>query len=129
MRRFKQWAWRVWTRHAFGKPVVNPRSDGFKWQARFELFVLATTPDDRAIHVIVDTRGGIGKSAWCKYMSLKHPSLFGMTSSHENMDIQLRRAHMILVFDAADSSPDDVNWEAILNAKIGMQVSFLRCML
>nr|UOF78976.1 rep protein [Cressdnaviricota sp.] len=45
------------------------------WQREIETFILNNKPDGRTVHWYCDKVGGMGKSAFCKYMYIKHQSL------------------------------------------------------
>lgn len=58
----------------FPKPI-NIISNLYSWQKEIEL-IFETEPNDRTIHWFYDKNGGIGKSAFVKYMVIKHQCLF-----------------------------------------------------
>jgi len=45
------------------------------WQADAERLIIDNTPDGRSVYWYYDLKGGVGKSAFCKYMYIKHKAL------------------------------------------------------
>lgn len=59
--------------YGFPKPIKT-LTTLHPWQANIEKLTL-TEPDGRSVHWYWDLVGGIGKSAFCKYMYIKHKAL------------------------------------------------------
>ena len=72
-----QWAKTVWESRPQPTIPLDVHADGYRWQARFELFATRTEPDDRHVIVVVNPPGNIGKTAFVKYMLRKHSSMIG----------------------------------------------------
>lgn len=47
----------------------------YEWQSKIEQFILSNSPDGRTVNWLYDLRGGKGKSAFCKYMFIRHNCL------------------------------------------------------
>ena len=52
------WAFQVWHAKQMEVPIMNLMHPGYLWQARWELFLVHTDPDDRAVHYVYDPGGG-----------------------------------------------------------------------
>lgn len=66
-------------------------------------------PDDRTINYIIDLKGGVGKSKFCKYMSYHHQAItlpWGRTGDLLNLVCKLG-AKNIYLFDLSRSKPQD----------------------
>jgi len=55
-----------------GEEVIEIIKKLYPWQEKIEDFILNTKPDGRTLHWYYEETGGTGKSAFCKYMYIKH---------------------------------------------------------
>lgn len=62
--------------HIYGFPKpIKTLTELKPWQQAIETLLLTTEPDGRTVHWYWDKKGGVGKSAFCKYMFIKHGAL------------------------------------------------------
>lgn len=95
----------------------------FPWQEQIKNDITACKADDRAINVLVDDKGNIGKSAFCKYMCWHHkiPVLgWGKTGDilHLVSKMPNRSAY---IFDLSRSKPQDWGKDDICAAMEGIK--------
>ena len=64
----------VVTLHGFPKPIKT-LTELRPWQAAIESMVIGSEPDGRSINWYWESVGKVGKSAFCKYMFIKHKTV------------------------------------------------------
>ena len=72
-----QWARTVWEARPQRARPLDMLAPGFKWQARFSLFLMGVEPDDRMVTYVYNERGNAGKSRFVKYMVAEHGLMYG----------------------------------------------------
>lgn len=61
----------------FPRKIVFPKTIGQRlWQRFIIEKIIETQPDDRSIYWFYESRGGIGKSVFCKYIHQMHDAIF-----------------------------------------------------
>jgi len=104
--------------YTFGIPKpVKTITELYEWQNIFKNFYTNNEPDGRTINWYYDKDGGMGKSAFCKYMAIKHNALViqgGKSADILNIifntDMDL---HSIVIIDVPRCNKANVSYNAI----------------
>lgn len=96
----------------------------YEWQYTLETLLLSPT-DDRSIMWIYEETGNTGKSAFVKYMTVKHNSLF--LDGGEKRDIinlvfnsNMNKKNNIVLFDLCRSKQSKISYSALESIKNGV---------
>lgn len=93
------------------------------WQKQLEDRLLEE-PDDRTIHWVWETKGGVGKSSFCKYMVVKHQALYcagGKVSDIMNLVFNCNMDETsIVIFDIPRANAGNVSYAALESIKNGL---------
>ena len=79
------------------------------WQQEVKERCMSSSADDRVINFIIDLKGNMGKSKFCKYMCYHHGALmlpWGRTGDILNLVVK-KGAKEIYLFDLSRSKPQD----------------------
>ena len=106
-------------------PCLDVSAEGYKWQARFEMFLTNTTPDEWIVTYVVSYAGNIGASKFRIYMCAKHGCMWG------SMDYKANSARLantkVVFFDLAKNETLDPavierlkNYTLSFTGKIGL---------
>ena len=100
---------------------------GLRWQARTELFLTATNPDDATIIAFVEKDANRGTSQFCEYMRKRHDALTGQDHCEVGATL-LYNGHKICLFDfthvrARELSvrPGEISYKLLETIKTGMR--------
>lgn len=111
----------TWT-HGFPKPI-KIIENLYPWQLEIEKLAL-TEPDDRTIHWYWDTKGNIGKSAFIKYMVVKHKILFCSSGKYADLINLVFNTDMdicnCVLFDIPRANKGAVSYAALEAIKNGL---------
>lgn len=108
--------------HGFPKPIriikeLRP------WQAEIEQLCL-TEPDERTINWFWEPIGGIGKSAFCKYLVIKRQALYCSGGKHSDlMNLVFNQdmdATEIVIFDIPRAHKGHISYSALESIKNGL---------
>lgn len=108
--------------YGFPKPI-KIISELRPWQAELERKLLEE-PDDRTINWYWEETGGVGKSAFCKYMVVKHKALYCSGGKigdimnlvfNQNMD-----ETTVVIFDIPRANKGNVSYASLENIKNGL---------
>jgi len=116
------WARSVYDCRPLRVPNLDTKAVGYRWQSRFELFVAATHPDDRAVHVVIDLNGGLGKSQFCKYMLAKYTTLLGCADNSTATCSLYNPKTRVALFDVKRALSSKIDWSIIESVKDGLMV-------
>ena len=72
------------------------KARGYKWRARFELFLTNTIADDTNIHYAIAPTRGFGRSNFMRRMSANHSAMLAVTNPDSNYVSY--NAHKIIIF-------------------------------
>jgi len=116
------WAKEVFNARPVQIPAINIRADGYRYQARFDLFLRKIPPDDRTVVACVDLDGNIGKTKFCKHAMVNLGALIGKAENFQATGY-LYTGQPICLFDVARANSTRVDWELIEKLKDGMLVN------
>jgi len=106
----------------FPKPI-KIISDLYEWQANIERICMEE-PDDRTINWFWEPVGNIGKSAFCKYMIVKHKALYCSGGKHSDLMNLVFNQNMdecrIVIFDIPRAHRGNVSYSALESIKNGL---------
>ncbi len=95
----------------------------YDWQENIECMAL-TDPDDRTIHWYWDGNGNIGKSAFIKYMIVKHKVLFCSGGKHSDIMNLVFNQDMdecnCVMFDIPRANKGHISYSSLESIKNGM---------
>nr|WAE42477.1 MAG: replication associated protein [Cressdnaviricota sp.] len=101
------------------KIITNLRA----WQLQIENICLLP-PDDRSVYWYWEDTGNFGKSAFCKYMVVKHNALFCSGGKHSDIINLVFNQDMdnckIIIFDIPRAHKGAVSYSALESIKNGM---------
>lgn len=110
----------------FPKPLDNPMAGltWYKWQEDI-LATIKTKPDSRTIHWLWDLKGGVGKTTFCKYLTIYHDAILlgGKAADVRNGIVQYKAKHngctpsIVLVNIPRSFKKKYVSYEAFENVK------------
>lgn len=97
--------------------VHEPRG----WQTSV-MNIIATEPDERTIHWYWENTGGVGKTALCKYLVVKHAALMltGKSNDMYHMISKFPGKRKLFLIDVPRSAQDYINYGAIEQIKNGL---------
>lgn len=108
--------------HGFPKPIKIIH-DLYEWQSNIEELSL-TEPDERVINWYWEPEGNIGKSAFCKYMIVKHKALYCSGGKHADLMNLVFNCDMdecsTVIFDIPRAHMGKVSYSALESIKNGM---------
>ena len=91
---------------------------GFRWQKRMEMFLTLTPPDDRTVHVVVDTAGNTGKSRFVNHMCIARSMMFGHHSSNQ-ANATIWQGQAACLIDVPRSAGGTIDWATVEQLKGG----------
>ena len=94
------WARQIWEARPRLPPDLDVYAEGFKWQARFEIFLTRTKPDDRTVVYVANHSGNIGKSQFVKFMCAKHSHMMGVADDFK-ANCTMWEGQGVVFFDVA----------------------------
>ena len=104
------------------KPI-KVLSNLYDWQSKIETIAL-TEPDDRSIYWYWDDTGNIGKSAFIKYMIVKHKVLFCSGGKHTDIMNLVFNQDMdtcnCVMFDIPRANKGHISYASLESIKNGM---------
>lgn len=111
-----------WT-HGFPKPI-KILNTLYPWQKDAEALLTADTPNDRIVHWWYDTKGNIGKSAFAKYMVVKHKALYCCSGKYADLinlvfNVDMNECNCV-IFDIPRNQGNKVSYSAIESIKNGL---------
>lgn len=98
---------------------IKTIKDLYAWQKDIE-DKLNEEPDERSINWYYDKEGGIGKSAFCKYMCVKHNVPIITSGSKKDIAYALPENPKMIIFDFTRDIEDFVSYSALEECKNGM---------
>lgn len=108
--------------YGFPKPI-KVIENLYPWQQNI-LDIFMTEPDDRTIYWFWDSDGNIGKSAFVKYMVIKHNVLFCNGGKHSDLINLVFNANMenckCIIWDLPRSTKGKVSYATLECVKNGM---------
>jgi len=108
--------------YGFPKPIKIIESL-YKYQREIEKIYL-TEPDDRSVYWFWESKGNIGKSAFCKYMFITHKILFcngGKASDLINLCFNTNMDEVrCVIWDLPRSTGGNISYNAIESIKNGL---------
>jgi len=111
----------IWS-FGFPKPI-KILTDLYDWQKKIE-DIFMSEPDDRTVHWFWENTGNIGKSAFTKYMVVKHKALFCAGGKYcdimnlvFNQDMDECRG---IIFDIPRSHKGHISYASLESIKNGM---------
>ena len=114
------WARLVFNTRDTIPPPINIRSDNYKYQARIDLFLAETEPDDQHIIVVVDPVGR-GKSQYCKWACSQFKALYGK-ADNAHATYAMFNGQRVCLFDVKRVEATNIDWSLIENLKVWEQV-------
>jgi len=109
--------------HGFPRPIKILETL-YPWQKDAEALLTATSIDDRIVHWWHEEKGNIGKSAFAKYMVVKHKALYCCSGKYAdlinlvfNVDMDECRC---IIFDIPRNQGNNVSYSAIESIKNGL---------
>ena len=123
-RRCMNWKLAIRESGDIGGPVLDVRATGYRWQARFDLFLRKIPPDDMNVICCVDMcRGpvwgqGMGKSTFCRYALREHAALLGTIHDHK-VTSHLYEGQPIIMFDVERVKLKHIDYGLIEELKDG----------
>jgi len=106
----------------FPKPI-HIIENLYNWQKEIEE-IFNTEPDDRKIHWFYDKNGGIGKSAFVKYMVIKHQCLFCDGGKKADLINLVFNNNMdeckCVIWDLPRNTGNNISYSTIESVKNGM---------
>jgi len=111
-----------WT-HGFPKPIKTI-DNLYPWQKDAEALLTDTTPNDRIVHWWYDKNGNIGKSAFAKYMVVKHKALYCCSGKYADLinlvfNVDMDKCNCV-IFDIPRNQGNKVSYSAIESIKNGL---------
>jgi len=111
-----------WT-HGFPKKI-QILTDLYPWQKDAEALLTATNIDDRIVHWWHEETGNIGKSAFAKYMVVKHKALYCCSGKYADLINLVFNCNMdecnCIIFDIPRNQGNNVSYSAIESIKNGL---------
>lgn len=111
-----------WT-HGFPRPI-NIISNLYPWQKDAEALLTGSSVDDRIVHWWYDRDGNIGKSAFAKYMVVKHKALYCCSGKYADLINLVFNCDMdncsCIIFDIPRNQGNKVSYSAIESIKNGL---------
>jgi len=111
-----------WT-HGFPLPI-KIITDLYGWQKDAEALLTATGIDDRIVHWWWEDKGNIGKSAFAKYMVVKHNALYCCSGKYADLINLVFNCDMdkckCIIFDIPRNQGNNVSYSAIESIKNGL---------
>jgi len=111
------WLW------GFPKPI-NIITNLYQWQKDAEALLTATIIDDRTVNWWYDVNGNIGKSAFAKYMVVKHKALYCSSGKYADLINLVFNCNMdecrCIIFDIPRNQGNNVSYSAIESIKNGL---------
>lgn len=94
----------------------------YDWQERLEK-ILLSEPNDRSIYWVWEETGNRGKTAFCKYMTVKHKANYLRSAKSADIAFALPDDPKIVIIDIQRSKINHINYEIIECIKDGMVFS------
>jgi len=111
-----------WT-HGFPRPISIIQTL-YPWQKDAEALLTASSIDDRTVHWWYDRNGNIGKSAFAKYMVVKHKALYCCSGKYADLINLVFNCNMddcnCIIFDIPRNQGNKVSYSAIESIKNGL---------
>jgi len=111
-----------WT-YGFPKPVTTI-TELYPWQKEAEAILTSPEINDRAVHWWYDDGGNIGKSAFAKYMVVKHKALYCCSGKYADLINLVFNCNMdetnCIIFDIPRNQGNNVSYSAIESIKNGL---------
>jgi len=111
-----------WT-HGFPR-AIKVIETLFPWQKDAEALLTASSSDDRTVHWYYDEKGNTGKSAFAKYMVVKHKVLYCSSGKYADIINLVFNADMdtceCVIFDIPRNQGNNVSYAAIESIKNGL---------
>lgn len=111
-----------WT-HGFPRPISIVQTL-YPWQKDAEALLTASSVDDRTVHWWYDRDGNIGKSAFAKYMVVKHKALYCCSGKYADLINLVFNCNMddcnCIIFDIPRNQGNKVSYSAIESIKNGL---------
>lgn len=111
-----------WT-HGFPKPIKIIQNL-YDWQKDAEALLTAPDTDDRIVHWWYDKEGNVGKSAFAKYMVVKHKALYCCSGKYADLinlvfNVDMNECNCV-IFDIPRNQGNKVSYSAIESIKNGL---------
>jgi len=111
-----------WT-HGFPKEI-RIIQNLYPWQKDAEALLTASSTDDRSVYWWHDETGNIGKSAFAKYMVVKHRALYCSSGKYADLINLVFNSNMdeceCVIFDIPRNQGNNVSYSAIESIKNGL---------
>lgn len=111
-----------WT-HGFPRPI-QVITNLYPWQKDAEALLTAPSIDDRTVHWWHEETGNIGKSAFAKYMVVKHKALYCCSGKYADLINLVFNVNMdecrCIIFDIPRNQGNNVSYSAIESIKNGL---------
>jgi len=109
--------------HGFPKPI-RVIEKLYAWQEKAEKLLTANTIDDRTVYWWHDEKGNIGKSAFAKYMVVKHKALYCCSGKYADLinlvfNVDMDKCNCV-IFDIPRNQGNNVSYSAIESIKNGL---------
>ena len=115
-----QWAKQIYDGRPRYIKELNTAAPGYRWQARFQLFLTCTAPDDRTVIYVYNPDGNIGKTRFVTFMCAKYGHMMGQNNDAKS-NASLWEGQKVVFFDIPRSKPN-VDWACVESLKNGMLV-------
>ena len=107
----------------FGFPKPIKTIELRPWQQKI-LDITLEEPDDRTINWYWESVGGIGKSAFCKYMVIKHQATFCSSGKYADLINVIYNTDMdkcnVIIFDIPRNHKNNISYSALESIKNGL---------
>lgn len=108
-------------KYGFPKPIKTIELR--PWQQRI-CDITLEEPDDRTIHWYWENTGGIGKSAFCKYMVVNHNTTFCSSGKYADLINVVYNTDMdkcnVIIFDIPRNHKNNISYSALESIKNGL---------
>lgn len=94
----------------------------YPWQKKIESDCLKE-PDTRTINWVYDNEGNKGKTAFCKYMAVKHDAIVLNNGKKQDIVYAMGNSPKIVLFNLSRSNEEHFNYDALEAIKDGLIMS------
>ena len=115
-----RWGEQVWRAKPKQISELDMAAEGFRWQARFELFMEQTQADKGTIHYVFDPDGGRGKTEFVRHTQAKHGWMLA-TPNDQRTNAYNWKGQRVVIFDVKRRAK--LNYELVEEMKDGVLVS------
>ena len=115
-----------WTNIRLPKPIKIIKEESFYHWEKEIIEMISEEPDDRTIHWYWEPDGGVGKTAFCKYLVVKHHAVilsgkgndckYGIVKYHEENGVYPE----LIIYDVPRCNLNYISYDALESIKNGL---------